>query len=77
MRSNLFFFFLTLILFLSHSLIFFSFCLNPFDTFPSGKGFKLGLQPVLKSFFHIYFLRERGYILSVNAFKAWQSDAQT
>lgn len=28
-------------------------CLNLFYTFPSGKGFKLGLQPVLKSVFYM------------------------
>lgn len=59
MRSNLFFFIYIFFnsstnssLSLSDS---FASCLNPFYTFPSGEGFKRGLQPVLKSVFYMIF----------------------
>lgn len=65
-RSNLFFIYILFNSSTNSSLSLsdsFASCLNPFYTFPSGEGFKRGLQPVLKSVFYmIFFLKEQGYI---------------
>lgn len=45
----------------------FAWCLNPFYRFPSGEGFKRGLQPVLKSVFYMIFFKGTGLYLHVNA----------
>lgn len=65
MRSNLFFIYILFHSSTNSSLSLsdsFASCLNPFYTFPSGEGFKRGLQPVLKSLFYMIFLKEQGYI---------------
>lgn len=66
-RGQFFFVFFFLLQFLSHSV-----CIH-FTRSQVAKDLNL-LQPVLKSFLCINFKRERGYILHVNAFEAWQSD---